>query len=331
MHSCLREINAYENDFQNYEVSSIFFGGGTPNTISAININKIIDLLSKIFNFSKDIEITMEMNPELINEKYLCDLNYVNRVSLGVQSSHSNELTFLGRNHTFDTVISKVELLKTNNINNINLDLIFALNTSTLESLKQNLDAYLKLAPTHISTYALDIKPGTPFHKDKIKILKSDDELSHLKFIEDYLKENQFNHYEVSSFSKKGYECKHNQHYWALDDYLGIGPSAVSMINMNFYTQTHQLNKYLKHFMKYSDSRKEPVKEIDFIISQFRLRKGLDMKLYTKKFHKHFLNNYKVPINNLKSKNLLEIKDNYLMLTDSGRYIQDSLIQEFII
>ena len=215
------------------KINSIYFGGGTPSLLSSAEISVLINEVKRNFNVAVDAEITLEMNPDDDRPNYLEELKTigVNRLSVGIQSFHEEELKLMNRAHNsqeaFD-VLNRIQGL----YNNFSLDLIFGLPNSTPESWQKNVEYALQFNPTHISSYLLTVEPKTVLNHQidnkQIEVLGEEDVLTQFNFLVDRLQAKGYDHYELSSFGKPGFRSVNNTAYWSEKPYLGIGPSAHS-------------------------------------------------------------------------------------------------------
>jgi len=215
------------------KINSIYFGGGTPSLLSSAEISVLINEVKRNFNVAVDAEITLEMNPDDDRPNYLEELKTigVNRLSVGIQSFHEEELKLINRAHNaqeaFD-VLNRIQGL----YDNFSLDLIFGLPNSTPESWQKNVEYALQFNPTHISSYLLTVEPKTVLNHQidnkQIEVLGEEDVLTQFNFLVDRLQAKGYDHYELSSFGKPGFRSVNNTAYWSEKPYLGIGPSAHS-------------------------------------------------------------------------------------------------------
>ena len=225
----LRKEELVETD----KINSVYFGGGTPSLLSSAEISVLINEVKRNFNVAVDAEITLEMNPDDDRPNYLEELKTigVNRLSVGIQSFHEEELKLINRAHNaqeaFD-VLNRIQGL----YDNFSLDLIFGLPNSTPESWQKNVEYALQFNPTHISSYLLTVEPKTVLNHQidnkQIEVLGEEDVLTQFNFLVDRLQAKGYDHYELSSFGKPGFRSVNNTAYWSEKPYLGIGPSAHS-------------------------------------------------------------------------------------------------------
>ena len=230
----LSELKLRKEELDETEkINSIYFGGGTPSLLSSAEISVLINEVKRNFNVAVDAEITLEMNPDDDRPNYLEELKTigVNRLSVGIQSFHEEELKLMNRAHNsqeaFD-VLNRIQGL----YDNFSLDLIFGLPNSTPESWQKNVEYALQFNPTHISSYLLTVEPKTVLNHQidnkQIEVLGEEDVLTQFNFLVDRLQAKGYDHYELSSFGKPGFRSVNNTAYWSEKPYLGIGPSAHS-------------------------------------------------------------------------------------------------------
>ena len=228
-------LKALEQDIkENYKneiLKTIYIGGGTPSSLSISHLTKLMKIV-KLLKLDNNYEFTFECNPENITEEKLKLLKKsgINRISLGVESTNDKFLKYLGRNHDFKMIKEKVSLIK-KYISNINVDLIYALPGESIIDLKKDLENIVKLDVNHVSTYSLEIHQHTILSIRKIKNISSDIDSDMYELICNFLKENGFNHYEVSNFCKDNTYSRHNMVYWNNNEYYGFGLGASGYVN----------------------------------------------------------------------------------------------------
>jgi oxygen-independent coproporphyrinogen-3 oxidase len=234
-------------------IHTIYFGGGTPNLMSAEQIAEIIKSIKDNFKIASNIEISTEANPSCISEDYLKRLRDIgiNRLSLGVQSASAKDLEILGRIHTFQNVESTVENAKKAGISNINLDLIFGIPYQTLISFEDTLKSVLNLSPSHLSLYALTVEDSTPLANQIAKKLlsKPDDDLAADMYIMamEFLGKHKFHQYEISNWSLDSKsQCLHNLQYWRNLNYLGFGAGAHSHYRQTRWENRKSITEYIE-------------------------------------------------------------------------------------
>ena len=223
-------------------VHTVFFGGGTPSLLPASDVRRILDALRDAYSVSEDGEITLEANPGTLNAEKLADLREagVNRLSFGVQSASPEELRLLERQHDFEDVIQAVKWARQAGFNNLNLDWIYGLPGQSLESWQRNMELAIRLAPEHLSLYALSIEHGTPFKemssRGLLPLIDSDLAADMYEWASDRLEAAGYRQYEISNWAKVGPDgqslvCKHNLQYWRTLPYIGLGAGAHGFAN----------------------------------------------------------------------------------------------------
>lgn len=243
----------------NYIITSIFIGGGTPSLMQPAQLTRLMDVLSQ-YPISKAAEITMEANPGTLTPELLHTMHTsgINRLSIGLQSADDAALSLLGRIHTYEQFEENYHAARAAGFQNINIDLMSALPGQSPEAYENGLFRILSLHPEHISAYSLIIEEGTPFYdyyeenKDigiKLPPLPSeDDERLMYHRTKAILKAAGYERYEISNYAKKGFECRHNTAYWTRQDYLGLGLGAASMVGNVRFSNTSDFDTYIRQF-----------------------------------------------------------------------------------
>jgi len=333
----LVEAKAYISQVPKQKISSIFIGGGTPNALSAKNLDRLLSELWTLFDIPKKIEKTIELNPESLTHSHLKIITklHINRASLGVQSFNQNELKFLGRTHHPSRIHTAVKMLRAHQISNFNLDLIFGTPSASIETLAASLDEALTLHPPHISTYALSIEQGTPFKRKNIQPLDQDTAKHHYQYLRKTLKKNKYIHYEVSAFSKPRMQCKHNLTYWNLRPFIGLGPSAASFFKDRHYHNLSSLEDYIQNPLPKlftSPPPKLPKTERikDYVVANLRRHTGISKKAFYKEFGLEFELYFKTPIQKLSKDRLLTQSKSHVKVTTRGLFLLDTVLMEFI-
>lgn len=229
-----KEIDLRKDELQNKTLKTLYFGGGTPSMLSVDELKKIIDHLLIYFDFSHDIEITLEANPDDLTSAYVKDLSQssINRLSIGVQSFFDADLQLMNRAHNASQADAAIKRAQDSGLDNISIDLIYGSPTSNLELWKKNLNKVVELQVPHLSSYALTIEPKTALNQwvNSGKIVAPNEAHQNEEFfwMSQFLNEHGFEHYEISNFALPGFQSKHNSAYWRYEPYLGLGPSAHS-------------------------------------------------------------------------------------------------------
>lgn len=255
------EIAYYGAQYGEYQVSSIFFGGGTPTILEGYQLAAILETVKEHFNITTDAEITVECNPGTLTAgkaEKLVQAGF-NRLSMGLQSADDRELQLLGRIHNFAQFLESYDLARKAGFQNINVDLMSALPGQTLKSWQDTLQKVTVLRPEHISAYSLIIEEGTPFYErfaedERIReegghprlLPEEDVERQMYELTETFLQIKGYERYEISNYAKPGYECRHNCGYWIRKDYLGLGLGASSLVEHQRFQNTSDLKTYLE-------------------------------------------------------------------------------------
>lgn len=327
--SLIKEISKYKIPLDSLD--SIYIGGGTP---SHLTISEIEPLLKRIQTMIKsDGEYTIECNVTSLDEdKVKLYKRYgVNRFSLGVESTDRRILSKMERDHDFDDVKRVVEMIKDNGINNINVDLIYAVPGETREMLQKDLDNLLSLDVPHISTYSLILEKGTKFYHNGEKELDQDLVREQYDIILNKLRTSSYRRYEVSNFARKGKESRHNLTYWRNLPYYGVGLGASGYFGDVRYTNTRNINEYIKgHYI----SEKEVLTKADleeyYLLLALRLDDGFSKKDFKRIFGYDFTDRYPSQLKKMKDECLLCESNDRIMATDEGIMLLDRILMEFI-
>ncbi|MBQ1812464.1 MAG: radical SAM family heme chaperone HemW [Bacilli bacterium] len=319
-----------KNKYNGEKVRTLYIGGGTPSVLDIDELNKLFEIIN-LFDLSELEEFTIECNIEsLTNEKLiLFKKNGINRLSVGVQTFNDKYIKLLNRNHTKEEVFEKIEMAKMIGFNNINVDLMYALPNETIEDLEYDVDNILRLNVEHISCYSLMIEPNTKLFIDKIKPIDEDLDYDMYRYIEKRLNNREYNHYEISNYSKIGYESKHNLVYWNNNYYYGFGLSASGYLEGYRYDNTKNLNKYNAH--NYVDNIVK-VSEDDRLkyelILGFRKIHGINKKEFSDKFGKNIYEVFN--IKELLDNKMLNEDEDYIFISDEWIYKSNEILINFV-
>ncbi len=333
------EIESFAKEFSNdYIVTTIYIGGGTPSSIESTYIVSIIKELNKNYNIQSNAEITIEVNPGTVTRKKLQDYKKagINRLSIGLQSTNDYLLKEIGRIHTYEQFLDVYSMAREVGFSNINVDLMIALPNQTMEILEDSLNKVVLLNPEHISVYSLILEEGTKLDdlisKGKLELV--DEELERKMYwkVKNMLQENGYKHYEISNFAKKGYESKHNLNCWEQKEYVGFGVSAHSYYNKTRYSNTESIDQYIKkqtdktihEIQKPEDEQKE------YMMLGLRKIDGICISSFKNKFSKNPIYMFRKELEKLVKEELLEIDLNYIKLTNKGIDLANLVWQEFI-
>ena len=325
----LRNIEHYGEIYGKIEVDTIYFGGGTPSLLKPEMFGEILEKTAKTFILTSP-EISLEANPCTVSLQKLKDLYRVgfNRISFGVQSLCDNELKLLGRLHDSKTAIKAIENAYSAGFKDISADLMLGIIGQDIYSLDNNIKKLTQLPLTHISAYMLKVEQGTAYDTPKIYEQIPDEDMVadlYLHTIE-ALEIAGFPQYEISNFSRKGYECKHNLHYWRCEEYIGIGPSAHSFFGGKRYAVPRSLNDFIDdEFQNEQMTDENPASFSEYAMLQIRLIEGLNLEFCRDKY---FVNIEEIleKSMHLEKNGLMKIQNNRIILTPKGCLVSNQII-----
>jgi oxygen-independent coproporphyrinogen-3 oxidase len=312
-------------------VDTIYIGGGTPSMLSHPQLTL---LLSSLRDY-KPFEFTFEVNPESYDHEKgaLLKLYGVNRISLGVQTFHEKHLLRLNRKHTNQMVLDTIADLKSLGFKNINVDLIYGLEHQTLDEFKDDLTQFLSLDVTHISSYSLIIEEKTYFHHQYIrgKFEKMDEDLEATMYevLIDTLQSHGYHHYEISNFSKPGFESMHNTLYWTLEPFIGLGLGAHGFDGKHRTYQTKAMSKYLLGEKPLMVEQSIETLRNDHLLFMLRKTEGIDLDMVKSRYHDDIFSLYPSLTEKLEY-GLLEVRDHYLRLTRKGLLLGNLVFMVFV-
>ena len=336
-----KEIAMRKNYADNEEIKTIYFGGGTPSTLSTELLKTICDSIYTNHKVNKDAEITIECNPDDLTKPFLTELKQLpfNRISMGVQSFDDNQLKRLGRRHNAEKAKQAVMNARAAGYSNISIDLIFALPGSTRESWQQDLETAISLKPDHISAYNLMYEEGTPLHRSlergDFKELSEEENIEQFQMLIQSMKAAGYCHYEISNFAQPGCESRHNSSYWNDTTYIGCGAAAHSYNGRSRQWNIANIQEYIKGIE--SDNPNFEIEHLteeerynDTILTRLRTAKGIPLEWMKQKFcdrlnrHLQRAAQKEIALGNLKEEN------GHLSLTEKGIFISDAVIRELI-
>ena len=331
------EIYAYRDKAVDYHLESIFFGGGTPSLLEPFEFRKIAEAIREIFSYDNETEFTIESNPKTLTKEKLetyvsCG---VNRLSIGLQSVHENELKALGRIHDFDDFLHSFALVREAGIHNINVDLMYSIPEQSVDSFKKTVDVVSELPLTHISAYSLIIEEHTPFGrmKNALALPSEDDELLMVDYLHKKLRDKGFIHYEISNYAKNGFSSKHNLLYWNMDEYIGFGLSAHSDFSGERYANTSTFEEYLSEdYIQYRvrETPDDAQRAFEYAMLRMRLREGLSLTEYEKRFHHDFLEGKEDYINKCIEGGFMLLCGDRLSFSEAGFYVSNEILSRIL-
>lgn len=337
-----KEIHKYSYLTEEYEISSIYLGGGTPSYIESKNIINVIRTVKENYKVLENSEITIEINPGTVNKNKLKDYYDlgINRISFGLQSTNDQILKDIGRIHNYEEFKNNYFLAREIGFNNISVDLIFGLPRQNMEIWDKTLNDVLEIKPEHISAYSLKVEEGTIFAKQfncgKLVLPEENIEREMYYLLKSKLKENGYNQYEISNFSLKDYESKHNMAYWERQDYLGVGSNSASCIKNVRFSNEESIEKYIelvnnnKSTVVYEEKLDDRDIVIEKIILGLRMLKGIDYKKILKTEDEHIVNKFLKNKEFLLKMDLIEEKGDIINLTNKGLDLANQVFIKFM-
>ena len=334
--ACLyKELKMRGEELKDRTFDTVYFGGGTPSYIPPKLILGAMNQIKKCFKLSEDAEITLELNPGTIGEskvKTYLEAG-INRFSIGLQTAIDEQLEDLGRIHNARDYVYATKLL---NGQNFSTDVMLGLKNQTKEDVRKTIELAHACGSKHISMYALTVEDGTPIYTDYLNgELPDSDEVAELyEYGCKLLKEKGYERYEISNFAVPGYESKHNLNYWKRGEYIGFGVSASSFMQGSRFTNTFQLDEYMKCIISgfYPAITCEKVAEseakFEFIMLGLRTKYGVSLKEYKQKFGNEMAEDFPKALR--ESLKYLELDGDRIRIKDEFLYVQNSILMPFM-
>lgn len=332
-------------EFQSYDIQklrTLYIGGGTPTALSASQLEVLLKGLTKNLDLSVLEELTIEANPGDLDADKIAVLknSAVNRVSLGVQTFDDKMLKKIGRSHLEKDIYENIDRLKLAGFDNISIDLIYALPGQTMEQVKENVAKAIGLDIPHMSLYSLILENHTVFmnrmRRGKLPLPKEEVEAEMFEYIIAELERAGFEHYEISNFSKSGFESRHNLMYWDNAEYYGIGAGASGYVNGVRYKNhgpiRHYLNAVVEGNARITEehlSQKEQMEEEMFL--GLRKKSGVSMVRFEEKFGRSFDGLYGEIVRDLVQQGLMQIEGDRVRMTKRGLFLGDTVAERFIL
>ena len=337
----LKEASLRKDYLGEDSVSTIYLGGGTPSVFSIKDLGTILNHVKKLFRVTEDCEITIELNPDDVNEAYLEGLKNlnINRISLGIQSWRDADLKLLNRRHDSARAVTALKETLNAGFKNVTIDLIYGIPGMSLKDWESNLDFTFSFDIMHLSAYHLTFEPGTVFgkmlEKGDISEIDEDDSAAQFNLLIEKAESEGFIQYEISNFGKPGYFSIHNSNYWKQVNYLGLGPSAHSFNGYTRQWNVRDLKGYIKSVnagKSFFESEELDIKKRfnEYIMTSLRTMWGIDLEYIEGMFEKE---GYDYVVNlsgKFRNYGLMKLEKNSLVLTNQGKLISDNIISEFM-
>ena len=336
-------------DFENgkddlFSVKTIYIGGGTPSLIESKYIVQTIEEIKSNFELDENTEITIEVNPGTVTLEKLEDYNKVgiNRLSIGLQSTHEHLLKEIGRIHTYLDFLDTFRFAREAGFENINVDLMIGLPNQTLDDVKESTKKVMALKPEHISVYSLILEENTKLEdfviKGKMELPDDEIERKMYWYVKKALEKHKYIHYEISNFAKPGFESKHNSDCWNQNEYIGIGAAASSFMNNARYENTSDLEEYISNIENEKPSKNIQLQELlndeskidEYMMLSLRKISGVNITEFKRKFNQNPIIRYNKILEKLIKEELIEIDGNNIRLSSKGIDLANLVWEEFI-
>lgn len=331
------ELKGWQETLRDYEVVTLFFGGGTPSLWPAENIARIMDAVRETVALHPDAEISMEANPGTLTPEKLriCKEAGVNRISLGVQAMDDGLLRLLGRIHSVEDVREAVRMVREAGFGNLSLDLMYDLPGQTMALWEDTLEKAMALQPEHISAYSLIVEEGTPLcdlvEQGKLTVPDDDIAIEMQRLAVEKLAAAGYDRYEISNYAKPGRECRHNCIYWERGEYLGLGCAAHSLMNGVRFENPRLLEEYLGGTRRLDEIRLTEADAMEeTVMLSTRMCRGMNLAEYREEFGVDFEARHGREIERLAKMGLLKIENGFLRLTRAGMELQNAVVVELM-
>ena len=332
------EIEAWAKKLSGRQFDTIYFGGGTPSYAGADFLCGAIDKLKKSFDVDKNAEITVECNPGTIGFDGFKALRQggTNRLSIGLQSTDNEMLKRLGRIHTAEDFEDCFDAARRAGFENISLDLMYGLPDMTMEDWEKTLEKALLFDAEHISVYALKIEEGTPFSKTKLALPNDDLTADMYERAVSVFRSAGYKRYEISNFAKKGRESRHNQKYWELDDFLGIGAGAYSCIEGVRFSNEADILTYIGKISQsgFAMCEETPIsldeQMSEFVFLGLRCQDGISLTEFKERFGVSLTDVFAEPIKKYTDWGFLVSDGKRLRFSDKGFFVSNTILSDFV-
>ncbi|HEO6583301.1 TPA: oxygen-independent coproporphyrinogen III oxidase [Streptococcus agalactiae] len=338
-------LQALIREFRSYDITelrTLYIGGGTPTSISAVQLDYLLTELIRDLNLNTLEEFTIEANPgDLTVDKIeVLQKSAVNRVSLGVQTFNDKHLKRIGRSHNEAQIYSTIDALKTAGFQNISIDLIYALPGQTMDDVRSNVAKALSLNIPHLSLYSLILEHHTVFmnkmRRGKLHLPTEDLEAEMFEYIISEMERNGFEHYEISNFTKPGFESRHNLMYWENVEYYGVGAGASGYLDGIRYRNRGPIQHYLKGVSEGNARLSEEVLSKNEMMEEelflgLRKKEGVSIGKFEQKFGTSFEKRYGQIVQELQSDGLLTENNGFIQMTKKGLFLGDTVAEKFIV
>lgn len=343
-----KEIQSY--NLENYNVTTIYIGGGTPSYIKSEYIVEILELLKNKLKANEtkfeNMEITIEVNPGTVTKEKLLDYKKagINRLSIGLQSANDRLLEQIGRIHKYQDFLQTYNLARNVGFENINVDLMLGLPNQSIEDLKESIENVIDLQPEHISIYSLIVEEGTKLYKQietgELQLPEEELEREMYWYTKSKLELAGYKHYEISNYAKPKRESKHNSNCWEQKQYIGIGAAAHSYLNNVRYCNVSNLEEYISNMAKseadfedkYIVNERQNLEDRknEFMLLGLRKIDGVSISKFKERYVENPIFKYRDSLEKLVNDGLVQIDGDVISLTNKGLDLANIVWEEFI-
>ncbi len=330
-----RRIAAAGRTADGYAVDTVYFGGGTPSLVESNDIGRILGAVRNSFDVADGAEITLECNPATADEKYFREIRAhgVNRISMGMQSAIDSELRLLGRAHNREEFLRCFADARAAGFDNVSVDLMYGIPDQTPTSLAESAMLLTSLSPEHISAYGLMIEEGTPFARNIAKLCVADDDgqAEMYLYLCRVLREAGYERYEISNFSRKGKESRHNTRYWLGSEYLGFGVAAHSYFGGERYGNSRDIDAFMDGRDICCERESVSGDEVrrEYVMLRMRMREGVSLDDYAERFDRNFLVDFP-KVTEWIRQGFVTLCDGRAAFTDKGALVSNALLSDML-
>ena len=321
---------------RDYEVDTVYFGGGTPTSLPGMLLPRLLDRITSHYNVGENAEITAECNPTTESDSLFQAMKRsgFNRLSVGVQSVHERELKALGRIHSFLDVEKTFADARAAGFSNLSADVMFGIPHQTPESFSQTLERLVALEPMHLSAYGLQIEEGTPFARMEKKLALPNEEDAERMYFEgiNLLSRHGYAQYEISNFAKIGYESRHNLKYWNCEEYLGFGVAAHSDFSGERFGNSRDLVAYSKgeEIVEEREEISPSERENEYVMLRMRLAEGVIAADFEERFGRSFWENFGARLKKYESGGFVRVTGKGAAFTPKGLYVSNAILADIL-
>lgn len=331
-----RDIETWAERCRDRTVDTVYFGGGTPTLLPPRMLEKILTIITRHYRVDTSAEITAECNPATGGKEAFRQMRRAgfNRLSIGLQSVHANELKALGRLHNFLDVFRTWEDARAASFDNLSVDLMSGIPHQTLDSWLETLEKVCTLSPEHISSYGLIIEDGTPFANREATLPLPDEDATERMYFDAirYLEERGWEQYEISNFARPGYESRHNLKYWNCDEYLGFGPAAYSDFNGTRFGNSRDLDAYIsgKDITAEREAPSLDERANEYVMLRMRLCDGIRITDFESRFGTSFADSFGRALARYVDTGFVKRTSHGYAFTSRGMYVSNAILSDIL-